>query len=144
VVRSISALNPSLNDALSGLALVQLLLSQDDTIVIAGARHPEPEAAKELHVLAQNHPNRLFPIKLISADQSSNHEAAEFVKEKFGRIDVVIANAGKLSDNGIKRHGLNMFLKRCDWLQPHRAFPSDRRSSRRVQGIKPRVTSCQI
>ncbi|KAL1728690.1 hypothetical protein EV714DRAFT_214732 [Schizophyllum commune] len=74
-----------------GLSLVTLLAARPDTIVFAGAR--DPARATDLQALATAHPNRVYPVKLISADRASNAAAAEKIKKVVGRLDVVIANA---------------------------------------------------
>jgi len=76
----------------SGLSIVKLALSKPKTIVFAGARNPE--GSKELNELAKLYPGRFFPVKLLSADKESNEKAISFIKQKVGRLDVVIANAG--------------------------------------------------
>jgi NADP-dependent 3-hydroxy acid dehydrogenase YdfG len=72
---------------------VKLALSRPDAIVFAGARNPDN--SKEFTELTQQYPGRFFPVKLISADKESNERAVSLIKEKVGRLDVVIANAGK-------------------------------------------------
>ncbi|KAL1756543.1 hypothetical protein FB107DRAFT_211280 [Schizophyllum commune] len=74
-----------------GLSLVALLAARPDTIVFAGAR--EPARATDLQALATAHPNRVYPVKLVSADRASNAAAAEEIKKVAGKLDVVIANA---------------------------------------------------
>ncbi|KAL1680835.1 hypothetical protein EV122DRAFT_207000 [Schizophyllum commune] len=74
-----------------GLSLVTLLAARPDTIVFAGAR--DSARATDLQSLATGHPNRVYPVKLISADRASNAAAAEEIKRVAGRLDVVIANA---------------------------------------------------
>ena len=74
-----------------GLSLVTLLAARPNTIVFAGAR--EPARATDLQALATAHPNRVYPVKLISADRASNIGAAEEIKKVAGKLDVVIANA---------------------------------------------------
>jgi len=75
-----------------GLSIVKLALSRPDSIIFAGAR--DPQASKELTELAKQNPERFFPVKLVSADRDSNEKAVSYIKEKVGRLDVVIANAG--------------------------------------------------
>ena len=61
---------------------------------IAGARDP---STKELADLVTSHPDKVFPVKLESADEASNKAAAKFIEDKAGKLDVVIANAGKIA-----------------------------------------------
>ena len=56
-----------------------------------GARDP---STKALASLAAEHSDKVFPIALDSADIPLNKAAAELIEEKFGKLDVVIANAG--------------------------------------------------
>lgn len=60
--------------------------------MFAGARNPDD--AKDLQKLAAERPGKLYIVKLVSSDLKGNEEAISFVKEKAGRLDVVIANAG--------------------------------------------------
>jgi NAD(P)-dependent dehydrogenase (short-subunit alcohol dehydrogenase family) len=76
-----------------GFAFVQALVQRDNVIVFAGAR--DPFRADELKALVQEHPGKLHIVKLVSADEAGNKAAVEEIKEKAGRLDVVIANAGK-------------------------------------------------
>lgn len=68
------------------------LAQRDNTIVFAGARNPE--AASALQELAKKHPGKVHLLRLIAADEAGNHAAVAEIKEKVGRLDVVIANAG--------------------------------------------------
>jgi NAD(P)-dependent dehydrogenase (short-subunit alcohol dehydrogenase family) len=77
----------------SGFGLVKALSARDNTIVFAGAR--DPAAAKDLQALAAARPGKLYIVKLVSGDAEGNAAAVSFVKEKAGRLDVVIANAGR-------------------------------------------------
>ncbi|KZO92375.1 NAD(P)-binding protein [Calocera viscosa TUFC12733] len=75
-----------------GLALVAQLAIRQNTIVFAGARNPS--AAKDLLGLQLEHPDKVYIVKLTSADKAENEAAIAKVKEIAGRLDVVIANAG--------------------------------------------------
>lgn len=75
-----------------GLAFVQTLVQRDNAIVFAGAR--DPSQAESLNALVQKYPGRLHVVKLISVDEEGNRAAIEEIREKAGRLDVVIANAG--------------------------------------------------
>jgi NAD(P)-dependent dehydrogenase (short-subunit alcohol dehydrogenase family) len=79
----------------TGLGLVKTLSERADTIVFAGAR--DPGAAKELTALAAARPGKVHVVKLVSGDVDDNAAAVKFIKEKAGRLDVVIANAGLCS-----------------------------------------------
>jgi NAD(P)-dependent dehydrogenase (short-subunit alcohol dehydrogenase family) len=77
----------------SGLGFVTALARRENVIVFAGAR--DPSTASALHELQEEHPGKVFLLKLISADEAGNRAAIQEIKEKAGRLDVVIANAGK-------------------------------------------------
>jgi NAD(P)-dependent dehydrogenase (short-subunit alcohol dehydrogenase family) len=98
-----------------GLAISKLALSKPNSIVFAGARNPE--SAKELIQLAQQNPDRFFPVKLISADKESNEQAVSLIKEKAGQLDVVIANAG----NSVSDH-ISTCIEGSDTLWLERYF----------------------
>jgi NADP-dependent 3-hydroxy acid dehydrogenase YdfG len=64
--------------------------------VFATAR--QPERATDLQALEEKYPERLHLVKMICADVESNQAVAKEIEEKkYGRVDVVIANAGKLA-----------------------------------------------
>jgi NAD(P)-dependent dehydrogenase (short-subunit alcohol dehydrogenase family) len=77
----------------AGLGLVQALASRNDTVVFAGAR--DPSAAKDLQELEAQYPGKVHTVKLIANDEQGNRDAVEYVRTKTGRLDVVVANAGK-------------------------------------------------
>ena len=58
------------------------------------ARNPALLRAADLHALATAHPDRVYILKIVSADRANNAAAVEEVKRVAGRLDVVIANAG--------------------------------------------------
>jgi NADP-dependent 3-hydroxy acid dehydrogenase YdfG len=63
--------------------------------VFAGAR--DLTRVAELEDLAKEFPGKLHIVKLISADEDTNKAAAEEIKAKAGRLDIVIANAGQFA-----------------------------------------------
>jgi NAD(P)-dependent dehydrogenase (short-subunit alcohol dehydrogenase family) len=75
-----------------GFGLVKALSARDNVIVFAGARNPA--AAQDLQTLAAERAGKLHVVKLISSDAEGNAAAIAFIKDKTGRLDVVIANAG--------------------------------------------------
>lgn len=75
-----------------GLGFVTALANRENVIVFAGAR--DPSAASALHGLQEAHPGKVYLVKLVSADETGNRAAIQQIKEKVGRLDVVIANAG--------------------------------------------------
>lgn len=81
-----------------GLGLVTVLATKPDTIVFAGTRNVA--ASKDLHDLAAKYPNIVHVVQLTSADEVDNKAAVEVIREKTGRLDVVIANAGICDEFG--------------------------------------------
>lgn len=79
--------------SLSGLGLVTALAEREDTVVFAGARNPDDATA--LHALVNKCPGNIHIVKLTAGDEVGNRAAVAEVKTKAGRLDVVIANAGK-------------------------------------------------
>jgi NAD(P)-dependent dehydrogenase (short-subunit alcohol dehydrogenase family) len=73
---------------------VRRLLSRENVVTFAGARHPAEAAA--LQALAEQHPGKLHIVKLTSASEAENKAAVEQIKQIAGRLDVVIANAGRV------------------------------------------------
>jgi NAD(P)-dependent dehydrogenase (short-subunit alcohol dehydrogenase family) len=76
-----------------GFGLVKSLSARDDVIVFAGVRNPAD--AKDLQALASERAGKLHVVKLVSSDAEGNAAAISFIRQKAGRLDVVIANAGK-------------------------------------------------
>ena len=72
--------------------MVQALAARPNAIVFAGAR--DPARATDLNALAKAHSERVYVLKVISADRENNKAAIEEVKRVAGRLDIVIANAG--------------------------------------------------
>ncbi|KAI5830649.1 NAD(P)-binding protein [Schizophyllum commune Tattone D] len=75
-----------------GLAIASQLAARPDAILFAGAR--DPARATELQALAAAHPDRVYVLKVVSADKANNTAAVEEMQRVAGRLDVVIANAG--------------------------------------------------
>jgi NAD(P)-dependent dehydrogenase (short-subunit alcohol dehydrogenase family) len=71
-----------------GRALVQAALDADD-LVVATARRPE-----QLADLAERHGDRLFPVALDVTDPDQVDAAIAAGVKHFGRLDVVVNNAG--------------------------------------------------
>ncbi|KAG8979572.1 hypothetical protein FRB94_011593 [Tulasnella sp. JGI-2019a] len=78
-----------------GLGLVESLSKDASNIVIGGARDPSKPSG--LNDLVKERSN-VHVVKLTSADANDNKAAAKLIEEKFGKLDVVIANAGISND----------------------------------------------
>ncbi|KAI4518099.1 NAD(P)-binding protein [Schizophyllum commune Loenen D] len=74
-----------------GLAFVTLLAERPNTIVFAGAR--DPANASDLQALAAKHPDNVLLVELKASDVEGNARTIEQIRQKTGRLDVVIANA---------------------------------------------------
>jgi NAD(P)-dependent dehydrogenase (short-subunit alcohol dehydrogenase family) len=78
-----------------GLGLVRYILNENEKdIVFAGTR--DPGKSDDLNKLASEKEGRLFVLELSSESEDQAKAAAQVVRDKFGHVDVVIANAGKL------------------------------------------------
>ncbi|KXN89072.1 Norsolorinic acid ketoreductase [Leucoagaricus sp. SymC.cos] len=74
-----------------GLALVkELITNRSNVYVFAGARGTAPTLEK----LVADHSDRMSIVRFVSADESSNREAAKIIGDKFGRVDTVMFVAG--------------------------------------------------
>ncbi|BGP36384.1 hypothetical protein JCM10449v2_000285 [Rhodotorula kratochvilovae] len=75
-----------------GLGLATIFAKRPDTLVFAGAR--TPEKADALNTLAKETQGRVVVVKLDALSDEDHAAAAQLVKEKAGKVDIVIANAG--------------------------------------------------
>jgi NAD(P)-dependent dehydrogenase (short-subunit alcohol dehydrogenase family) len=71
-----------------GRDLAEAVLARGERLV-ATARHPE-----QLQELASRYPEQLLPLSLDVTNQVQAHEAVHRAIDKFGRIDVLVNNAG--------------------------------------------------
>lgn len=77
----------------AGLALVADIAEKFPSAVIyAGAR--DSSSASQLKELAVKYPGRIEVVKYVSGDKEGNESLAKEIGDKYGRVDVVIANAG--------------------------------------------------
>jgi len=74
-----------------GLGLVQQLVKRDNVLLFAGAR--DPTKATALNSLAEE-TGRIVIVKLESTSEEDAKAAAQLVKDKVGKLDYLIANAG--------------------------------------------------
>jgi NADP-dependent 3-hydroxy acid dehydrogenase YdfG len=72
---------------------VTKLASNPNNIIFAGVRNIDLEAGHPLAQLVAEKP-QVQLIKITSANQTDNLAAAQVIKEKYGKVDVIIANAG--------------------------------------------------
>ncbi|MFB6617840.1 oxidoreductase [Streptomyces sp. NPDC056367] len=72
-----------------GRTLTEAALAAGDTVV-AAARRTQP-----LEALAAGHPERLLPLAVDVADTARAEEAVAEAVDRFGRIDVLVNNAGR-------------------------------------------------
>ena len=78
-----------------GLALVEKLASDPNNIVFAGVRNISLAADHALARLVAENQGAVQLIEISSANKDNNTAAAQLIKEKYGKIDVIIANAGE-------------------------------------------------
>ncbi|GAA5844275.1 hypothetical protein JCM9279_001751 [Rhodotorula babjevae] len=74
-----------------GFGLVQQLAKRDNVLVFAGAR--DPTKATALNSLADE-TGRVVVVKLESTSEEDAQAAAQLVKDKVGKLDYLVANAG--------------------------------------------------
>jgi NAD(P)-dependent dehydrogenase (short-subunit alcohol dehydrogenase family) len=78
------------------LALVTRLASDSSNVVFAGVRDTNLGDDHPLAQLVKNQPKVIQLVKISSANKEDNLAAAEVIKEEYGKVDIIIANAGKL------------------------------------------------
>jgi NAD(P)-dependent dehydrogenase (short-subunit alcohol dehydrogenase family) len=81
-----------------GLGLVEVLLSKhatSDIAIFATARNPAK--ADALIALQKKYPKELFLVAYNAEDKESANKAAKEVENKFGWVDIVVANAGEFA-----------------------------------------------
>jgi norsolorinic acid ketoreductase len=76
------------------LTIVEELSARPNTVFFAGIRSFPLAQEHPLSQLAAKLPNVVIPIKLTSGNREDNQAAAELIKGKVGKVDVIIANAG--------------------------------------------------
>jgi NAD(P)-dependent dehydrogenase (short-subunit alcohol dehydrogenase family) len=80
-----------------GFSLVEELASRPNTIVFASVRTLPLKPDEQLAILAAKYPGVVVPIKLTSGGEADNQAAAQLIKDKVGKVDVIIACAGMSS-----------------------------------------------
>jgi NAD(P)-dependent dehydrogenase (short-subunit alcohol dehydrogenase family) len=78
-----------------GFTLVEQLAERPNTLVYAGVRSLPIAPDSQLALLVTKRPSVVVPIKLTSASEGDNRDAAQLIKEQIGKVDVVIACAGE-------------------------------------------------
>ncbi|GAA6008409.1 hypothetical protein JCM10207_000116 [Rhodosporidiobolus poonsookiae] len=81
-----------------GFGLVKALSARPDVLIFATARNPSKAA--DLNALAEEKGN-IEVLQLEAASEEDARVAAQLVREKAGRIDVLIANAGICEAYGV-------------------------------------------
>ncbi|GAA5903384.1 hypothetical protein JCM8208_001905 [Rhodotorula glutinis] len=81
-----------------GSGLVEQLVKRDNVLVFAGAR--DPTKATALNSLADE-TGRVVVVKLESTSEADAKAAAQLVKDKVGKLDYLIANAGISLPEGV-------------------------------------------
>ena len=79
-------------DLLAGTHKASTAVVPDNAVIVATAR--DPANAKELSGLQTKYGARLDIQKLDVSDEKSNDAFADYVAKKYGRVDVLILNAG--------------------------------------------------
>jgi norsolorinic acid ketoreductase len=68
-------------------------------VIYAGVRSLPLTSDSPLAQLASKLPEVVIPIQINSANEKDNAAAADEIKAKVGKVDVVIANAGMLNSS---------------------------------------------
>ncbi|GJN91826.1 hypothetical protein Rhopal_004849-T1 [Rhodotorula paludigena] len=76
-----------------GLGFVRQLAQRDNVLIFAGVIDPEHPDADEVKKVAEE-TGKVCVVKLVSASEEDAQAVAALVKEKAGKLDYVIANAG--------------------------------------------------
>jgi NAD(P)-dependent dehydrogenase (short-subunit alcohol dehydrogenase family) len=77
-----------------GFALVEKLASDPNNIVFAGVRDINLNADHALARLVAEKGDAVQLIEISSANKDDNAAAALVIQEKYGKVDIIIANAG--------------------------------------------------
>jgi NAD(P)-dependent dehydrogenase (short-subunit alcohol dehydrogenase family) len=80
-----------------GFSLVEELANRPNTIIFASVRTVPLKTDEQLAILAAKYPGVVVPIKLTSGGEADNQAAAQLIKDNIGKVDVIIACAGKSS-----------------------------------------------
>jgi NAD(P)-dependent dehydrogenase (short-subunit alcohol dehydrogenase family) len=78
-----------------GIGFVEKLVSNPDNVIFAGLRDTNLASDHPLSQLIAKNPERIFLLRVSSASEEDNAAAAEIIKEQYGKVDVIIANAGR-------------------------------------------------
>lgn len=77
-----------------GLALVQQLAQKSNNIVVAAVRNINLHIDHSLSRLITEKPKSVVLVNLSSTNEEEHIAVAAMMKERFGKVDVIIANAG--------------------------------------------------
>lgn len=86
-----------------GRAMVLSFVRAGASFVAAGARSDMSQLAKDVAATAESanlKPPKFLPVNVDVADPESVEDAAALIESEFGRIDIVINNAGLLGSHG--------------------------------------------
>ncbi|KAF8967253.1 hypothetical protein BDZ97DRAFT_1804090 [Flammula alnicola] len=76
-----------------GFAIVDKLVSKHpEAIIFAGVR--DPSKATSLKELTSKYPGKIEVVKFVAGDAAGNQTLVKEIKEKYGHVDVVLANVG--------------------------------------------------
>lgn len=78
-----------------GVKFVEELSARPNSIVFAGVRNVGLSPDEDLAKLVAKSPEVIFPVQLRAGNLADSQAAAKIVKDKAGKVDVLIANAGK-------------------------------------------------
>jgi len=81
-----------------GLALVQQLAQKSNNIVVAAVRDINLHTDHPLSRLITEKPKSVVLVNLSSAIEEEHIAVAAMMEERFGKVDVIIANAGPFRD----------------------------------------------
>lgn len=92
-----------------GLAIVEAALADGDNVV-ATARHTSTVS----HLLEKYGPDRILPVALDVSKNDQIESAVKAAVDKFGRIDVVVNNAGYAIPRSLEDTSVKLFQEQID------------------------------
>lgn len=99
-----------------GLGLVkELARRHTDIVIVACVRDPDNTPA--LKEVAVAHPGSILIVKYIAGNAENNRAIVQYVKDKLGGLDIVIANAGQLGQSALSNHKVLIPLRHLQFLR---------------------------